>query len=186
MKKILSLMALLAAVTHAQELHHSELATHSGVYFEPKLIYTFGEKVAHGESELDGDAGYGLGFDLGYSFNEYFALELDGTYSVADVTEKREGEVDVSDQGKFYSYGVNSVFTYPMSHHFILLGKLGYGYEHEDLGDLNIAGSEHGATWAAGVEYSFNPHIEVSFEYEGANIRTVRGHSLQLGLIYKF
>jgi opacity protein-like surface antigen len=73
-----------------------------------------------------------------------------------------------------------------MTTHFILLGKLGYGYEHEDLGSLEIEGTEHGVNWAAGVEYSFMPHMEISFEYEGADIESARGDSLQLGLIYKF
>jgi opacity protein-like surface antigen len=81
---------------------------------------------------------------------------------------------------------MNAVFTYPMTTHFILLGKLGYGYEHEDLGSLEIEGTEHGVNWAAGVEYSFMPHMEISFEYEGADIESARGDSLQLGLIYKF
>lgn len=189
MKKIvLGMVCGLLAVANvqAETEHHSELATHQGVYFEPKIMMTLGEEVAHGESKLQGDAGCGLGFDLGYSFNEYVALEVDGTYSVADVTEKKTGEADVSDQASFYSYGINGVLTYPLSHHFILLGKVGYGYEHEDLGDLEIKGSEHGATWAAGVEYSFSEHVELSLEYEGADIRSVRGDSLQLGMIYKF
>lgn len=183
MKKLfLGLMTLISVLTlaHAEESHHSELATHSGVYFEPKVIITLGDTVTHGGNELEGDTGYGLGFDLGYSFNEYFALELDGTYSVADVTEGV-----VTDQADFYSYGLNAVGTYPLSHHFILVGKVGYGAEHEDLGEHGITGTEHGATWAVGVEYSFSKHVEVSLEYEGADIESVRGNSVQVGLIYK-
>ncbi len=171
---------------HAQEAHHSELSTHTGPYFEPKVIVTMGETIAHGESTLDGDTGYGIGFDLGYSFTENFALEVDGTYSEADVKETNALGNSETDKASFYTYGVNAVFTYPLHNHFILLGKVGYGYEHEDLGDLGIKGSEHGAAWAAGIEYSFNPHVEVSFEYEGADIRSARGDSLQFGLIYKF
>jgi len=168
------------------ESHSSELATHTGVYLEPKIVVTMGETISHGESTLDGDVGYGIGFDLGYSFTEYFALELDGSYTRADVKETLSTGESETENGSFYTYGVNAVLTYPVTHHFIALGKIGYGYEHEDLGSLGIKGSEHGANWAAGVEYSFTPHVEVSFEYEGADIRSARGDSLQLGLIYKF
>ena len=164
----------------------SELATHKGIYLEPKLTFTLGETVSHGTSKIEGASGYGLGFDLGYSFSEYFALEIDATYSKSDVKETTLlGEI-TEDKATFYSYGINTVLTYPMSHHFILLGKLGYGKEHEDLGDLHISGSEHGAVWAAGIEYLLNSHVEVSLEYEGADIRSARGDSVQLGLIYKF
>ncbi len=178
--------AVLSVNIHAQESHHSELATHTGTYFEPKVIVTAGETISHGDSTLDGDTGYGIGFDLGYSFSENFALELDGTYSEADVKETLANGDSETDKASFYTYGVNAVLTYPLHNHFILLGKLGYGYEHEDLGALGIKGSEHGANWAAGVEYSFTPHVEVSFEYEGADIRSARGDSFQVGLIYKF
>lgn len=183
---ILSLTTALALTIHAQELHHSTSETHQGPYFEPKIIMTMGETVTHGDSTLKGDAGYGLGYDLGYSLNEYFALEMDGTYSKSDVTETRANGYQETDEASFYTYGVNAVLTYPLYSHLIILGKLGYGYEHEDLGKLGIKGSEHGANWTAGLEYSLNPHVEISFEYEGADIRSARGDSLQLGLIYKF
>jgi len=178
----------LAALTHSAnaESHDSELATHTGVYLEPKIVVTMGETISHEESKLDGDTGYGVGFDLGYSFTEYIALELDGSYTKADVKETLPTGESETGHGSFYTYGVNAVLTYPVTHHFIALGKIGYGYEHEDLGSLGIKGTEHGANWAAGVEYSFMPHVEVSFEYEGADIRSARGDSLQLGLIYKF
>jgi opacity protein-like surface antigen len=180
------LMAAYALTASAEEAHHSALSTHTGPYFEPKVMMTMGETISHGESTLKGDTGYGIGFDLGYSFNENFAMEVDGTYSEADVTETDALGESETDKASFYTYGVNAVLTYPLHNHFIILGKLGYGYEHEDLGDLGIEGSEHGAAWAAGVEYSFNPHVEVSLEYEGADIRSARGDTVQLGLIYKF
>lgn len=186
--KIAAACLAMTALTNSANAasHGSELATHTGVYFEPKVMVTLGDTVSHGESTLDGGTGYGVGFDLGYSFTEYFALELDGTYSVANVKETLStGESETAD-ANFYTYGANAVLTYPVTTHFIVLGKLGYGYEHEDLGSLGITGTEHGATWAAGVEYSFMPHMEVSFEYEGADIRSARGDTLQLGLIYKF
>ncbi len=183
---LLSLTTLLALTAHAEELHHSTSATHTGTYFEPKVIMTLGERVTHGDSTFDGNAGYGIGYDLGYSFSEYFALEADGTYSKSDVTETRANGDKETDEASFYTYGVNAVLTYPLLNHLIILGKLGYGYEHEDLGKLGIKGSDHGANWTAGVEYALNPHIEISFEYEGADIRSARGDSLQLGLIYKF
>jgi len=170
----------------AKEAHHSILATHTGPYFEPKVLITLGETVGHGDSVLEGDAGYGIGFDLGYAFNENFALEIDGTYSKSDVTEILPSGDTETDNASFYTYGVNTVLTYPLHNHFILLGKLGYGYEHEDLGKLYIKGSEHGANWTAGIEYSFNPHIEISFEYEGSDIRSSRGDSIQLGFLYMF
>jgi len=179
-------VAAFALNAQAEEAHHSTLATHTGPYFEPKVIVTMGESIAHGDSTLDGETGYGIGFDLGYSFCENFALEVDGTYSESDVKETLSTGESETDKASFYTYGANAVLTYPLHNHFIVLGKLGYGYEHEDLGDLGIKGSEHGANWAAGVEYSFTPHVEISFEYEGADIRSARGDSLQLGLIYMF
>ena len=189
LNKILVVSIILGSLVNcanAEELHKSELATHTGFYVEPKLVYTMGETISHEDSTLDGDPGYGIGFDFGYSFSENFALELDGTYSEADVKETLANGDTETDKASFYTYGMNAVFTYPLHNHFIILGKLGYGYEHEDLGELGITGSEHGANWAFGIEYSFNPHVEVSFEYEAADIRSARGDSLQLGLIYKF
>jgi len=183
---ILAGLILSSLISNANaQSHTSELATHTGVYVEPKLLYTMGKEVSHGASKLDGDAGYGIGFDLGYSFDEYFALEIDGTYSTSNVTETHLG-VSETDRAVFYTYGVNAVFTYPVTEHFILLGKIGYGYEYEDLGSLDIKGTEGGVAWAAGVEYSFNPHVEVSLEYEGADIESARGDNIQVGLIYKF
>lgn len=179
-------MATMAWNVQAEEGHYSQLATHTGPYFEPKVIVTTGGTVAHGDSTLDGDVGYGIGYDLGYSFTENFALELDGTYSKSDVKETlSNGDSEIA-KASFYTYGVNAVLTYPLHNHLIILGKLGYGYEHENLGNLGIKGFEHGANWTAGAEYSFSPHIEVSFEYEGSEIKSARGDSLQLGLIYKF
>jgi len=173
-------------ILQAEELHTSELATHTGPYFEPKIVLTMGEKIDHGGATLEGEVGYGLGVDLGYSFTENFSLELDATYTESDVKETSSSGHSQTEKASFYTYGVNAAFTYPLHNHFILLAKLGYGYEHEDLGNLGIKGSEHGANWAAGIEYSFTPHVEVSFEYEGADIRSARGDSLQIGLIYKF
>lgn len=117
----------LAALTHSAnaESHSSELATHRDVYLEPKIIVTMGESVSHGESTLDGDTGYGVGFDLGYSFTEYFALELDGSYTRADVKETLSTGESETENGSFYTYGVNAVLTCPVTHHFIALGKLG-------------------------------------------------------------
>ncbi len=185
-----TLMVLSVLTTSASSIlaaeHESELATHTGVYFEPKFIMTTGAKVSEAESTLDGDIGGGVGFDLGYSFTEYFALELDGSYTAATVTESSELEPSKSVTASFFTYGVNAVVSYPLSHHFIVLGKLGYGYEYEDLGSLEITGTEHGINGAVGMEYSFSPHLETSLEYEMANIESVRGDSLQLGLIYKF
>lgn len=170
----------------AEELHHTQLGTHTGPYFEPKVIMTMGNTVTHGTSTLEGDAGYGLGYDLGYSITENFALEADGTYSKANVKETDALGDSRTEHASFYTYGVNAVLSYPLYTHFIVLGKLGYGYEHENLGNLGIKGLEHGANWTAGCEYSFSPHVEVSFEYEGSEIKSARGDSLQLGLIYKF
>ena len=180
---------VMAAITwnvQAEELHDTKLGVHTGPYFEPKIIMTMGETISHGDSTLSGDKGYGIGYDLGYSFTENFALELDGTYSKSDVTETLSTGERETASASFYTYGANAVLSYPLHKHFILLGKLGYGYEHENLGNLGIKGSDHGANWTAGVEYSFNPHVEVSFEYEGSEIKSARGDSLQLGLIYKF
>lgn len=187
MKKILLTCLAVGSFAYSAnaESYSSELSTHKGPYIEPKLIMTMGETIAHGDSTLDGDIGYGIGLDLGYSFTEYFALELDGSYSKADVKETLSTGESETESASFYTYGINTVLTYPVTEHFILLGKIGYGYEHEDLGNLGIKGSEHGANWAVGVEYSFNPHVEVSFEYEAADIRSARGDSLQFGLIYK-
>jgi len=168
------------------EIHSSELATHKGFYVEPKVMLTIGETISHGTSTLKGDAGQGIGLDVGYSFTENFALEMDGTYSESDVKEIHASGESEEGKASFYTYGVNVVLTYPVTEHFILLGKVGYGYEHEDLGSLHIKGSEHGVNWAYGVEYSFTPHVEISLEYEAADIRSARGDSLQLGLIYKF
>lgn len=179
-------MATMAWSVQAGELHDTKLGVHTGPYFEPKVIMTLGGTIAHGTSTLDGDAGYGIGYDLGYSFTENFALETDGTYSKSDVKETDSIGDTETDRASFYTYGVNAVLSYPLHKHFIVLGKLGYGYEHENLGKLGIKGSDRGTNWTAGVEYSFNPHVEVSFEYEGSEIKSARGDSLQLSLIYKF
>jgi opacity protein-like surface antigen len=187
MKKIFALaITLLSLSIQAKELHDTNLAIHKGIYFEPKAMITFGETIKHGDSILKGSTGYGFGLDLGYAFNENFAVEIDGSYSESDVKEILHTGESKTAKGSFYTYGANAVLTYPLHNHLIILGKLGLTYEHEDLGSLEIKGLEHGASWAAGIEYSFNPRIEVSLEYEGADIRSVRGDTLQLGLIYMF
>lgn len=66
------------------------------------------------------------------------------------------------------------VLAYSVTEHFILPGKVSYGYEHEDLGKLKSKGSEHGANSKVGVEYLFSPHVVVSCEYEAADIRSAR------------
>jgi len=185
MRKILSIIGFLGIFMNLANA--SATASHTAFYAEPKVVYTFGETVRHEHANLKGDHGYGIGFDIGYLFTKHFGLEIDGTYSRSKVKERNlHGVLQEEDTASFYSYGINSVFTYPMSKHFILLGKLGYMAEHEDLGSLNIEGTEHGAAWAFGLEYEVNEHIEISCEYEDANIDSVRGASLQLGLIYKF
>jgi len=189
MKKIIlvmiSLIALVASLHAEKERHETQLATHTGVYFEPKAIFLVGETIKDGEASLEGNSGLGFGFDLGYSFTEYFALELDGTFAKNDVTETDSLGDTRKSRASYYTYGTNAVLTYPVSTHFIILGKVGYGYEHEEIRDLGIKGSEKAANWAVGVEYSFTPHLEISLEYEAADIRSTRGNTVQLGLIYK-
>ena len=183
-KKAIILITL--PIFFASLLNANETLTHNTFYVEPKVVYTFGETVKHKSSSLQGESGLGIGLDFGYIFSKYFALELDGTFSKSKVKETNLlGEIN-EDTVMYYTYGINTVFTYPIKNHIILLTKLGYGSEHEDLGALNIKGSEQGATWAIGFEYEFNRYLEISAEYEGADIRSTKGDSLQLGLIYKF
>lgn len=159
----------------------------AGFYAVPKAVIALGDTITHGGHEIDGDAGVGIGLDLGYAITENYAVELALTHVKADVTEDNHGTITHGD-AEYTTYGVMGVYSRTIVGHLRGLVKLGYAWEYED-----ITGTGHpfkttlsGIAYAAGLEYGFADNMEVVVEYEGAEVVSSRGDSLMFGLKYKF
>lgn len=151
-------------------------------YIVPKAVVVIGDTITHHGHEIDGEAGVGVGVDLGYSINTNYALELSATHAEASVIE----DAHVKDRAEYTTYGVNAVYTRNLVNHLGFLAKLGYGWEYEKMDKLHIKETLDGVTYAVGLEYGVADDTEVVFEVEGANVTSSRGESLLFGLKHKF
>ena len=178
-KKVAVTALMVSALTTS--VYASSDAHSAGVYIVPKAVVILGDTIEHDGHEYEGDLGYGLGVDLGYSFNKHFALEGAVTYAQADVS---DGHDDAS--ATYITYGVNAVGTYNISGHFNVIGKLGYAFEDEEISDFHVEETLDGITYALGCEYGINKNVELVAEFEGADVESTRGKSLLFGAKYKF
>jgi len=180
LKKVSVSAVALLALSQSVSASSSEHA--GGLYIVPKAVVILGDTITHHGHVLDGDAGAGIGIDLGYSFNSNFAVELAATYAEADVTEDGHD----TDTAEYTTYGFNAVYTKTIVGHLRLLAKLGYSWEYERMDEFAIKETLSGIAYAAGFEYGIADNMEVVFEYEGAEVVSSRGDSLMFGLKYKF
>ena len=160
----------------------------AGFYAVPKAVVIVGDTIMHGDYQLDGDSGVGIGVDLGYSFTKNYAVELALTHVEADVTEDDlHGHVEEGD-AEYTTYGVMGVYSRTITGHLRGLVKLGYAWEYEKVTDVHhpFKTTLSGIAYAAGLEYGISDNMEIVVEYEGAEVVSSRGDSLMFGLKYKF
>jgi len=165
---------LLGASVYAQEetAHHEAEAPY---YITVKGVYAFGEDY---ENEK-GDAGYGIGIDLGYELGHGLAVELDGTYESADVE-----ILGVSTGIDYYATSLDLVYVYEITEKFGLLAKVGAEYEYETA--EGESSDDTGISYAVGMEYVFNKKYNGVIEYEGSSIDGPKGDSVMAGVKFKF
>jgi opacity protein-like surface antigen len=173
--------------------HHKEYVA----YVVVKGLMTFGDSVTHekegghGEHEevtLDGDQGAGIGIDIGVPIAYGFNIEFDFSYAKADVTEKpKEGEGEKeTGTGEFFTYALDLVYAYHVTHDFVVFGKGGWEYEVEKIDDFHIDSDDNGFVYGIGVEYSFTHQVGLVAEYENSTIEGPRGAGVFLGVIVGF
>jgi len=143
-----------------------------------------GTHISGGEKEeLKGKGGFGSGIELGYEFAEHFALE--GMYVQASTDEATSDEETAT--GDYTTYGVNAAYIQHITHHMMLVGKVGYVNEHEEIHLAHAhKADETGFDFGVGVEYEVNPSFEVLAEYEHESIEGTRGDDFFLGAKYIF
>ena len=200
MKKVfitsLAAMAFSVATLNAHEqtaisedgLAHETEHAHSKFYAAPKGVVILGNTIDEEHKELKGGMGAGIGADFGYNFHKYFAMEFTTTYAQSSVTESEseEGAESKGASAFFVTYGVDAVVNVEIIHNVIAVAKVGYGFEYEDLGDIDEKGTKHGITYALGGEYEITEHLEALVEYEGSTIESTRGHSIMFGAKFLF
>lgn len=187
MKKIITIavaLILFSTLSQAREQHEKE----GEFYIIVKGLITTSEILEEGEGiSLEADTGSGIGIDIGYRLPYHFALELDTSYSKNRVTEKREGiEETESGMATYWTYAMDVTYTFPITHHIGIMGKVGYEFEHENIDKLEISGDDSGIVYGAGLEYHINSHYEALVEYEESAIESPRGSSIYAGVKYIF
>ncbi|MGB5505453.1 MAG: porin family protein [Sulfurovum sp.] len=198
MKKVLLAVALSAQFTTQLfaggdiapvEAHEPEVMTHeaeSKFYVIPKVLMIMGDKVGHGDAQLDGDRDYGYGIDIGYRLGHGFALEYDFSYSRNTVTEIEHGHTMHEAKATYYTHALDLVYTYDFTHTFGMFVKAGYEHEIEEIKDLHIDNNEDGFNYGVGMEVALNHTYKLIAEYEHATIEGPRGDSIFLGVMYNF
>ena len=165
---------LFGASVYAEEMEHQNEAE-APYYVTVKGMYAFGEDY-EGEK---GDAGYGIGIDLGYELGHGLAIELDGTYENADV--EVLGDTTGID---YYATSLDLVYVYEVTEKFGLLAKVGAEYEYETA--EGESSDDTGISYAVGMEYVFNAKYNGVIEYESSTIDGPKGDSVMAGVKFKF
>ena len=173
------------ATIHENEQHHKELTPY---YIALKGMYSFGDDYTNDEGiKEEGDAGYGVGVDIGYFFykksSSSFAIELDVTYENADVTLYEEEE-EITHSADYYTTSLDLVYMYQPIHEIGLIAKVGYEYEYEEIADETA--NETDFIVAAGVEYHLSHHYRAIVEYEHSFIDGPKGDVVMAGVVYNF
>lgn len=173
-----SILFGVSAYAHEGEQHEE---SKSPLYLTVKGMYAFGEDYTNEDDVLEkGDAGIGLGVDLGYELAYGFAAELDMTYEVADVKVGTEDKVTID----YYTSSIDLVYLYEFTERFGVLGKVGFEYEYETF--ASESNSETGMSYALGMEYVLNHTYNAVVEYEGSTIDGPKGDSIMAGVKIKF
>ena len=162
--------------TAGETEHHEELP----YYVAVKGMYTLGDTY----KEEKGDAGYGVGIDLGYRLGHGFAVEIDGTYENGDVTAKESNGEEVEENAKYFTSSLDAVYVYEVGAGVGILGKIGYEYEHEKIAGETT--NDTGFIFAAGAEYEINEEFKAIAEYEHSLIEGPKGDAILAGIMYNF
>ena len=171
------------------EVHTPEMTEHeteSKFYVIAKALMIMGDKVSHGDAQLDGDRDYGYGIDIGYRLGHGFALEYDFSYSSNTVSEIEDGHTMHEAKATYYTHALDLVYTYDFTHTFGMFVKAGYEHEIEEIKDLHIDNNEDGFNYGVGMEVALNHTYKLIAEYEHATIEGPRGDSIFLGVMYNF
>ncbi len=183
MKKIVSVVSagllLFGVSVYAEETEHQKEAS-LPYYVTLKGAYTFGEKY----KEEDGQAGYGIGIDLGYEFAKGFSIELDGTYEKADIDADDGTGAIVTESADYYATSLDLVYVYEMTEKLGLLAKAGFEYEYEKIGEAST--HDTGASFALGLEYVFDHAYNGVIEYETSTTDGPKGDAVMAGVKFKF
>jgi len=151
-----------------------------GFYTVLKGNYNTGDDVG----KFSADSGYGVGFDLGYSFGNGFAVELGLGYDQNEL-DNFATDHDIT----YQTAGLSLAYTYDITKAFGVFAKVGYGMEKTDIDDdsaFNYDDSDSGLIYGAGVEYKISDKYGVVAEYEGTSMDSLRGDVFGVGLKYNF
>lgn len=170
----------LAPAAFAEHITHPKKEANN-FYVIAKGLYTIGADVEEeGGAVLKGKSGKGFGVDLGYTLPYHFSVELDLSHSQNDV----ENEHDEIETAKYWTYALDVVYVYHLTHEVRVIGKLGYEFEDEKIAEETL--HENGMVYGGGVEYHLNDNYDLLVEYEGSTIDSARGDSIYAGVKYTF
>jgi len=187
-------VASLALIMSSSTVIAKEHTKSGEFYVVAKALLTTAETIQEGHGvEVEGKKGGGIGFDIGYTLPNHFAIEFDASYSGNSlrekhtVTEGAEEKVEIKDvKGHYWTYALDVTYTIPLTHEIGIMGKLGYEFEHEIINKLDINAHDSGIVYGAGIEYHLSEHYEALLEYEGSAIDSPRGSSVYVGIKYIF
>ena len=185
MVKVISKVSLFIVLLLAISQSVSASSSDGGFYMTPKVVLILGNNIEHNGHMLDGEAGVGIGIDFGYAFTKNYAIELDTTYSEADVAGEHNDHI-VKDVAEYTTYAINGVYIRNLTGHLNLALKLGYEWEYEKIDHLEIKETLSGLDYAIGIEYAIGNNMELDFEFEGSTVKSTRGDAFFLGLKYLF
>jgi len=190
MNKLLSMLvasSLAISSAYAVESHLEEHESENNFYVATKAIYSFGASVDEGEKTLKGNAGTGLGIDLGYKLGSGFSAEIDVAYVAADVveTDRVTGE-EIKASGSFTTSSLDVAYIHHITHELEVFIKGGYEYEFEKISRLNVDTINSGFVYAVGAELELSHISAIAVEYEGTTIKGPRGSIASLAYVYSF
>lgn len=124
----------------------------------------------------------------GYSFNEYFAVEL--AYADAGTMRDRIGDIDVTNEAS----GViaSALLRLPLGSRFALYGKLGYAFYETtataSLGSLRETDDERedDLAYGVGVEFAVWRGLTLRAEYEAVDVSEGDFEIVSASVVYKF
>jgi hypothetical protein len=164
--------------------------------------------------QFEGDNGIdtevnGLTGRAGWQFNEWFAVEGDVSFGFEDgdftfnadeedfnIDDNGDGDlIDVinapGDFGLNYMMGGYAKASWPLGPSFDIFGRLGYAIFDVDTtvvtpggADISLGDSESGASYGGGVEWDFNEHHSVRFDYTFTDFDLAEADVL--GFMYQF
>lgn len=173
-KLLLGLIAISMSVTIAQAAAHGE---HRSDYYAivKGLMVTGGE----GKDGIEGDAGYGIGFDVGYHLPHNFAVELVSSYAQNEVE-----AAGITEDATYLTYGIALEYEHHLSKKIAGFVKGGFEIENAEIGEESE--SENGFIYAVGIEYIINHKYDIVLEVEESTIESPMGTSVFAGVKYNF